>query len=137
MNVKRTWMRGMKIATVVVVVLFAAGCVTQEYVLETPAGIDGDVNRDYEILGYVTTELVQREQITTSAFDEATAEFGFDGFRQDLLAVARNQYDDVDDVIRVVVTPTQLRTTTDYVWFGSTTYLGRFHAEGVAIRYTD
>jgi hypothetical protein len=137
MFVRDAWTRGLKIAAVAIVALFATGCITQEYVLETPAGIDGDVNREYEVLGYVTTELVQREQISTTAFEEATAEFGFDGFRQNLLEVARSQYDDVDDIIRVVVTPTQLRTTTNYIWFGATDYIGRFHAEGIAIRYLD
>ncbi|MEX2444760.1 MAG: hypothetical protein WD492_14235 [Alkalispirochaeta sp.] len=137
MRSKRVWKRAMKIAVVAVVALLATGCITQEYVLDTPAGVDGDVNRDYEILGYVTTELVQREQISTSALEEASAEFGFDGFRRNLIEVARTQYDDVDDVIRVVVTPTQLRTTTNYIWFGAIDYIGRFHAEGVAIRYID
>ncbi len=125
-------------ALILVSLVALAGCVTTEYVIGGASGIDGDVGRPYEILGYVSTEIVQREVITSGLMDSGTAEFSFNGFRRNLLDAARTTHSNVDDVIRVVVTPTQRISTTNLFFLSSSSFEGGvYHVEGLAIRYTD
>lgn len=118
-------------------ILALSGCLTTEYVIDQGVGVDGDVYRDYRILGYVTTEIAQRERVTGDAFSAETPEFSFSGFRQNLLQEARTQYPETDDVIRVVITPTFTVSSMEVLGlFTSTSYSGRiYHVEGLAISY--
>lgn len=127
-----------KLAAISIAFAAISGCVTAEYVVGAGTGIDGDVYRSYEILGFVTTEIVQRERATAGILDSDGPSFTFNGFRQNLLDVAREEYPNADDVIRVVVTPTQVINTTDFFFFGDTTYDDAvYHIEGIAVRYND
>ncbi|MFW6252575.1 MAG: hypothetical protein ACOC4F_01480 [bacterium] len=130
--------RLLKLAAIGISFVALSGCVTAEYVVGAGTGIDGDVYRSYEIIGFVTTEIIQRERATAGILDFDGPQFTFTGFRQNLLDAAREQYPDVDDVIRVVVTPTQVVNTTNFLFFGDTVYEDAvYHIEGVAIRYND
>lgn len=134
---KRRVASRVKLVVISIGVLALAGCMTTEYVIDQGSGVDGDVYRDYDILGYVTTEIAQRERITSNAFADEELEFSFTGFRQNLLAEARTQYPNADDVIRVVITPTFTLNSFNFLGlFTSDTYSGRiYHVEGVAIQY--